>query len=380
MKKMLYIALALALVFTLFAGCANNQSEESTAPSSSAPESSEPSEDPSEDPSEMPDDGAWDFSDATNVNLTFAIYLPDFDNTTKDCVNYLEMIKEATEGTVDYTAYPGSTLVPAPEELDAVRSGLADVAFFPVAYGSGNLPGSFLLEYPGINFVNGKAASYTVNDWFNQVQPDEISDLKLLFALGQGNGCIMTTFPVEKFEDIAGHQIRAGDSQAPIIQAYGATPTVMVFSEVYEGLRTGVVEGFYGLAHAGNSVKLYEVADYAVKDPYYFGTYIMVMNMDVWNSLTEDQQAAITATTDAAFEDFLAYGRDGDAQDAYDNFEANGLTVVEFDDENLAKMIGASGFLQEDYAVELDDQGYDGTGNLTLFKELAEQYNEEYAS
>jgi hypothetical protein len=38
--------------------------------------------------------------------------------------------------------------LPAPEELDAVRNGLADVAFFPVAYGSGNLPESFLLEYP----------------------------------------------------------------------------------------------------------------------------------------------------------------------------------------------------------------------------------------
>ncbi len=202
-----------------------------------------------------------------------------------------------------------------------------------------------------MNFANGKAASYTVNDWFNQVQPKEISDLKLLFALGQGNGCIMTTFPVEKFEDLAGHQIRSGDSQAPIIKAYGATPTVMVFSEVYEGLRTGVVEGFYGLAHAGNSVKLYEVTECVVKDPYYFGTYIMVMNQDVWDSLSDDQRDAITQTTTARFDEFLAYGRDGDAQAAYDNFEANGLTVVEFDQENLDKMIGASGYLQQDYAA-----------------------------
>ena len=381
MKKVLYIALALLLVLSLFAGCGSKTGTDtpSSADPSSAASDAPASDEPSAQPSESGDD-AWDFSDATKVNLTFAMYLPDFDNTTADCVKYLDMIKEATEGTVDYTLYAGSTLVAAPEELDAVRTGLADVAFFPVAYGSGNLPESFLLEYPGINFANGKAASYTVNDWFSQVQPDEISDLKLLFALGQGNGCIMTTFPVEKFEDLAGHQIRSGDSQAPIITAYGATPTVMVFSEVYEGLRTGVVEGFYGLAHAGNSVKLYEVSQCAVKDPYYFGTYIMVMNQDVWSSLTEDQQAAITQTTDTAFEDFLAYGRDGDAQDAYDNFADNGLTVVEFDDENLAKMIGASGYLQEDYAVSLDEQGYDGSGNLALFKELAEKYNTEYAN
>jgi TRAP-type C4-dicarboxylate transport system substrate-binding protein len=372
MKKLLCLTVALLLVFALFAGCGGNDTEETPAPTQAATDTPDESATPTEA-------AGYDFSDATEVNLTFAIYLADADNTTKDCVHYLDMLKEATEGTVDYTLYAGGTLAPADQELDAVRQGLADVAFFPVGYGSGNMVESYMLEYPGVAFENGKAASYTVQDWFNQVQPEEISDLKLLFALGQGNGCIMTTFPVEKFEDFAGKQIRAGASQAPIIEAYGATPTVMVFSEVYEGLRTGVVQGFYGLAHAGNSIKLYEVTKYAVKDPYYFGTYIMVMNQDVWASLTDDQQAAITDTTAVAFDEFLAAGRDADAQAAYDNFEANGVTVVEFDQANLDKMIGASGYLQEDYAANLDTQGFDGTGNLALFKELAEKYNAEYA-
>ncbi|MDY6825565.1 MAG: TRAP transporter substrate-binding protein DctP [Bacillota bacterium] len=370
MKKLFFITLVLILAVTLIAGCAGESGEEeATSPEEEPAETEEETAEPAEDEPMGP-----------SVNLAFAMYLPDFDKTTQDCVNYLEMIKEATGGTVDYTLYAGGTLSPAAEELDAVREGLADVAFYPVAYGSGNLPESFLLEYPGINFVNGKAASYTVMDWFSQIQPEEISDLKLLFALGQGNGCIMTTFPVEKFEDLAGHQIRCGDSQAPIISAYGAIPTVMVFSEVYEALRNGVVDGFYGLAHAGNAVKLYEVTDYVVKDPYYFGSYIMVMNQDVWNSLSQEQQDAITETTTVAFDQFLAEGRDADAQIAYDEFEAYGLTVVEFDEENLAKMIGASGHLQEDYAAELDEQGYNGSENLALFRELAEKYNAEYGN
>ncbi|NLM21532.1 MAG: TRAP transporter substrate-binding protein DctP [Peptococcaceae bacterium] len=351
MRKLFSIMLALALVFTLFAGCGSQNNEGNTEGEAMGPK----------------------------VNLSFAMYLADGDPTTQDCVRYLEMIKEATEGTVDFTVYAGGTLCPAPEELDAVRKGLADITFFPVAYGSGHMPESFMLEYPGVNFVNGKAASYTVNDWFNQVQPKEIEDLKLLFALGQGNGCVMTTFPVEKFEDLANRQIRCGDSQAPIIKAYGATPTVMVFSEVYEGLRTGVVEGFYGLAPAGYNVKLYEVTDYVVKDPYYIGTYIMVMNQDVWNSLSEAQQKAITETTEKAFDEFLAAGRDADAEVAYKTFEDNGLKVIEFDQANLDKMIGASGFLQREYAQELDGKGYEGTKNLERFFELAEKYNAQFA-
>lgn len=189
----------------------------------------------------------------------------------------------------------------------------------------------------------------------------------------------MTTFPVEKFEDLAGRQIRCGDSQAPIVKAYGATPTVMAFSEVYEALRTGVVEGFYGLAAAGYNAKLYEVTQYAVKDPFYIGTYIMVMNQDVWNSLSEAQQKAITETTAKAFDEFLAAGRDADAKVAYDTFAENGLQVIEFDQANLDKMIGASGFLQKDYAKELDSKGFNGNNNLELFYQLAEKYNAEFA-
>ncbi len=122
MKKLLYVVLALVLVCTLFAGCGKEKPEEtatpsSAAPTSAAPESSDPaSAAPSDAPSDAPAE-AWDFSDAPKVNLTFAMYLPDFDNTTKDCITYLERIKEATEGTVDFTAYPGGTLCPLPRSL-----------------------------------------------------------------------------------------------------------------------------------------------------------------------------------------------------------------------------------------------------------------------
>ena len=101
----------------------------------------------------------------------------------------------------------------------------------------------------------------------------------------------------------------------------------------------------------------------------------MFMNQGVWDSLSEAQQKAITETTEKAFDEFLAQGRDADAQVAYDNFEANGLKVVEFDQANLDKMIGASGVLQKEYAQDLDSKGYEGTKNLELFFDLAEKYN-----
>ena len=399
MKKIISVILVIALAAALLIGCNNNngaQPESSPAAPADSPAAAPaespaaaPAESPSAAPAEspaassagaasdapaQPDSGGWDFSDANKVNLTYAIYLAESDATAIDTARYFDMIKEYTEGTVDYTMYAGQSLVNGDEELDAVRNGLADVTFFPVAYGSGQMPVGYILEYPGVAFNNGVAASYTFRDWFNQLNLPELSDFHLLYAIGQGNGCFMTTFEVNSFADLKGKQIRCGAALTPIFDAYGIFPTVMVFSEVYEALRTGVVQGFYGMQHAGNSAKLQEVTSYVTIDPYYIGGYIMVMNKDVWASLTADQQAAIEAATEDAFVEFLAVGRDVDAALALEIFRDEGLTIVNLSDEDLAEMGRANGPIQEAYASSV--QG--GMEALELYRELAAKYNAMY--
>jgi len=392
MKKLICVVLVIVLAASLLVGCNSNtqtpssQAPASTAPASTAPESTAPASTApaSTAPASTapaapaaPDQtatGGWDFSDANKVNLTYAIYLAESDATAIDTFRYFDIIREYTEGTVDYTPYAGQSLVNGDEELDAVRNGLADVAFFPVAYGSGQLPVGYILEYPGVAFNNGLAASYTFRDWFNQLSLPELSDFKLLYAIGQGNGCFMTTFEVNTFADLKGKQIRCGAALTPIFDAYGIFPTVMVFSEVYEALRTGVVQGFYGMQHAGNSAKLQEVTSCVTLDPYYIGGYIMVMNKDVWASLTPDQQAAVEAATEDAFVDFLAAGREADAAVALDVFREEGLKIVTLSDEDLAEMGRANGPIQEAYAASVEG----GTEALALYRELAAKYNAMY--
>ncbi|MDR2487571.1 MAG: hypothetical protein LBD12_06340, partial [Clostridiales Family XIII bacterium] len=167
--KRRYLAVILAvllMVCAALAGCGGGGDSGDSADSGDSGAADEPA---AETPPAA--EGEWDFTDAPKVNLTFAIYLPETDATTKDLCRYLDLVKEYTEGTVDYTLYAGSTIAAGNEELDAVKNGLADVTFFPVAYGSGALPQSFLLEYPGIFFKNDFAASHAFNDWFKEMQP-----------------------------------------------------------------------------------------------------------------------------------------------------------------------------------------------------------------
>lgn len=374
MKKFLCIVLAFVLVLALCA-CGSNAGNDNSTPSANPTVT--PAPDSENEKENTPEASAWDFSKDKSVNLTFATYLSETDPSTVMLVEYMDKIKEATDGTVDYTLLAGGTLCSGAEELDALRNGLADVVWFPSAYGSGQLPMLYMFEYPGVAFANNTAASCTLNEWVETVQPAELNDYHVMFTCMQGDGCFLTSYPIRTYEDFANHQIRCGDALAPVLSCYGIQPTIMVFSEVYEGIRTGVVEGFYGLIPAANNIKLYEVASYLTYDPYYVGSYLMLMNQDVWNSLSEGQQAAINAVTEEVYTDLIAPGAN-DVEGALSNMEANGVELISLSDDDLAKMGEASSTVQNSYAAELDTKGYNGTEALELFKELGEKYNEMY--
>ena len=371
MKRLIRIIIAFALSLSLFTACGggNNSAAPTSAPVQNTTQTTMPPSASSPPPPEQAE--GWDFSDATKVNLAFAIYIPENDATTLDLCRYLDLVKEYTEGTVDYTLYAGQTLCNGNEELDAVKNGLADITFFYVAMGSGSLPIGYILEYPAIPYNNDKSASYTFTDWFNQLKPAELDDYKFLFSIGQGNGGYITTSPIRVFEDFAGKQIRCGAAQALTMTAYGAIPVVLVIAEVYEALRTGVIDASSGMLHGARAFNLYEVTQYATPDPFYISSYLVVMNKDVWNSLTPDQKAAFEEASDYAFDSYVSPGRYEDGIAAIEIFEENGLEIIWLADEDLAVMKEINENVLGEYASTV--QG--GPEAVVLLKELAAKYN-----
>lgn len=57
-----------------------------------------------EEPAE-PNKNGWDFSGAKRITLTYSTDLADTNPTILNTVRYLDMIKEYTEGTIDYVMY-----------------------------------------------------------------------------------------------------------------------------------------------------------------------------------------------------------------------------------------------------------------------------------
>jgi C4-dicarboxylate-binding protein DctP len=119
------------------------------------------------------------------------------------------------------------------------------------------------------------------------------------------------------------------------MRALGALPQVMAFSEVYQGLQTGVVDGTENSPPNLYTQKMYEVQKYVALSNHGYDGYAVIANKKFWDGLPAD----IRTTLEGAIRDATLY--------------ENKLSLKE-NEESIAK-VKASG-LSTVYALTIEEQ------------------------
>jgi tripartite ATP-independent transporter DctP family solute receptor len=138
--------------------------------------------------------------------------------------------------------------------------------------------------------------------------------------------------PIETVADLEGMKIRVQQSDLFIamIEALGANATPMPFGEVYSGLQTGVIDGAENNWPSYESTNHYQVAQYYSLDEHSMSPEVLVMSLQSWNRLSEEDQQLIRQ----AARDSVGYMRDlWDAREAEARakVEAAGSIINEVD-------------------------------------------------
>jgi len=98
--------------------------------------------------------------------------------------------------------------------------------------------------------------------------------------------------PINTPEDFKGLKIRL--MEAPIhldtYAAMGASPTPIAYAEVYSSLQLGVVDGCENALATLMDMKFYEVSKYLSRLPVFSNACVLIMNLDRWNELSNQQQ------------------------------------------------------------------------------------------
>ena len=203
---------------------------------------------------------------------------------------FMELVAEETVGAVT-VSFTGPDAVPGLEQFEPVQAGAFDLLFTHPAYHAGTT--SLGLAIDAIAADPAKRRDAGIIDYIDQHY--QALGMKLIAAPATGSKGFRYFLkdPITGEPGMAGRKIRGTVSYHPMIEALGGTGVVIGGGEVYSALQTGVVDGAaWGLTGA-KDFKWYEVAGY-MADPVFGQVGVMIfMNLDAWNGLSADEQAAI---------------------------------------------------------------------------------------
>jgi C4-dicarboxylate-binding protein DctP len=111
------------------------------------------------------------------------------------------------------------------------------------------------------------------------------------------------------------------------MRSLGAIPQVMAFSELYQGLQSGVVDGTENTPSNDYTQKVYEVQKDMTISNHGHISYAVIVNKKFWEGLPPD----IRATLDGAMKDATTYANaiaETENKDAMDKMRASGRIAI----------------------------------------------------
>lgn len=209
---------------------------------------------------------------------------------------FADLVDEKTNGDIDITIYPGGQLGDEVDMLEMVQSGTLDSALISASVFSGS---TSVLDGLTIPFLIDSYDTYNEVLKTDVVQEmlDSLEDVDVK-GLGFNNAGMRhigsNIEPIETPDDFSGLKIRVMESpmMLDIFNTLGANSTPMAYGELYSALQTGVID-----AHETNLVSFteenfHEVTDYISLLGVYHTPNVSIVNLDTFNSLSDEQQVA----------------------------------------------------------------------------------------
>jgi C4-dicarboxylate-binding protein DctP len=249
----------------------------------------------------------------------------------KAAEKFKALAEAATKGRVKIELYPNSTLYKDKEELEALQLGAVQMLAPSLAkFGPLGVKEFELFDLPFI--FNDKQALYRVTQ--GPIGQDMLKKLESKGIRGLAywdNGFKMMTSnrPMRVPADMKGLKLRIQSSKVldEQMRALGANPQVMAFSEVYQAMQTGVVDGSENPPSNIFTQKMHEVQKHLTVTNHGYIGYAVIVNKKFWDKLPAD----IRTELEAAMKEATEYANNIAQQEndqALENIRKSGKTVI----------------------------------------------------
>jgi C4-dicarboxylate-binding protein DctP len=259
----------------------------------------------------------------------------------KGALKFKELAEKYTNGKVKVEVYPNSQLFKDKEEMDALQLGSVQMLAPSTAkFAPLGVKEFEALDLPWLfkdDATYAKAMKGPVGTWlFKKLETKGITGLAYW---DNGFHMVSANRPLLMPADFQGLKVRISGSKIAdrYFRDVGAIPQIMAFSEVYQALQTGVVDGCENTPSNYLTQKFYEVQKDITVSNHAHLQYAVIVNTKFWNGLPADIRGELTKAMDEATDYTNSIAHEENV-DALANIKASGKTTLHYltDDQKKA--------------------------------------------
>lgn len=215
---------------------------------------------------------------------------------SKDFERFVERVNERGKGLIQIEYLGGGGGVMNPFELgNAIQSGVVAIGNLPGAYYTGLVPETDALKLSELTAPEQRANGAW--DYVNQLHMEKMN----AYDLARQKDCVPFHLYLNKRiegPDLTGLKIRVTPIYREFFAALGASNIQTAPGEVYTALERGTVDGYGWPIQGVLDLGWHEVTKYRVDPGFYRVAVDVLVNLDVWNGLSDDQKAVLREAGD----------------------------------------------------------------------------------
>ena len=204
---------------------------------------------------------------------------------------FQNMANKRLKGKLRIEYVGGPEIIPSRQLIEALRTGIVDVALLSVAYYQRAAPEVAVLNLSELNHRALRENGFY--EAFNEIHRKKLNTF--YYAWANGEGLRTVTYLTKKIEkpNFSGLKIRSSASYIPLLKALGAAPVVLPPPEIYTALERGVIDGMCWPNMGITDWSWHEVIKFMIDHEFHRGGAVVLFNLDTWKGLDESLQKAL---------------------------------------------------------------------------------------
>jgi TRAP-type C4-dicarboxylate transport system substrate-binding protein len=317
---------------------------------------------------------------AAQEKLKFSFFAPPAHNHYQNVIlPWAAELKKRTNGKIELTLFPGGALCKPLQQYECARDGIADLAWGLPGWTPGKFPASGVIELPFM-FRTAATGSQILADLWERHLRKEYDDVHVLYMHTHPAGHIHThSKPVRTVDDLKGLKIRAPTAViGDLLQLLGAAQVGMPTGQIYESMRSRVIDGFVIPFEAVPPFRLQEVTKYHTETTMYSSAFALYMNKAKYQALPPDVRKVLDETTAPGAG---AWRRIGEVWDRAEGagrkmLVDQGHEVITLSKDERGRWQQAARALDDKFAADLEAKGLPGRALVKDARELSAKYGE----